>query len=228
MLATLETAAAPEQRALMVAVLADDDVELRRVAAALSADEQIISSEAAIPSDLPPEINGVGTDVVVIAARSSNEERTVAIREVKRRLPDARVVVVATADSNGMHRVFEAGADGFVFDSRLEATLVPTIRGVWAGQVVVPPVMRSSVVRPALTYREKQVLGLLVLGLTNGEIARRLYLAESTVKCHMTSIFSKLGVHSRSEAAAQVLDPQHGLGLGILRLSGDAPAGTRT
>jgi DNA-binding NarL/FixJ family response regulator len=61
-----------------------------------------------------------------------------------------------------------------------------------------------------------------VLGLTNAEIAQRLYLAESTVKCHLTSIFSKLDVRSRSEAVARVVDRQDGLGLGVLGLSGDA------
>jgi ATP/maltotriose-dependent transcriptional regulator MalT len=87
---------------------------------------------------------------------------------------------------------------------------------------------RASVVRPPLSHREKETLGLLVLGLTNAEIARRLYLAESTVKCHLTSIFSKLGVRSRNEAVARALDPQHGLGLGTLTVPVDGDQRVKT
>jgi DNA-binding NarL/FixJ family response regulator len=148
---------------------------------------------------------------VVIACRARADRRAAAIRQVKARLPDAGVVLVATADANGVHKALEAGAHGFVFDSDLEATLAPTVRAVWAGQLVVPPMTRPSAVRPPLSHRERQTLGLLVLGLTNAQIAQRLYVAESTVKCHLTSIFSKLGVRSRNEAIARALDRQDGI-----------------
>jgi DNA-binding NarL/FixJ family response regulator len=165
---------------------------------------------------------------VVIAAAARADQRAAAIRAARMRLPDARVVVVATADANGVHKALEAGAHGFVFEVDLLATLAPTVRAVLVGQIVVPPMTRASVVRPPLSHREKQTLGLLVLGLTNAEIARRLYLAESTVKCHLTSIFSKLGVRSRNEAIARVLDPQHGLGLGTLTVPGDGDQRVKT
>jgi ATP/maltotriose-dependent transcriptional regulator MalT len=77
---------------------------------------------------------------------------------------------------------------------------------------------KASAVRPPLSHREKETLSLLMLGLTNAEIGRRLYLAESTVKCHLTSIFSKLGVRSRHEAIARVRAPHDGLGLGVVKL----------
>jgi DNA-binding NarL/FixJ family response regulator len=60
---------------------------------------------------------------------------------------------------------------------------------------------------------------MVVLGFSNGEIARKLHLAETTVKSHLSSTFRKLGVRSRSEAAALVLDGQSGLGLGVLTIS---------
>jgi DNA-binding NarL/FixJ family response regulator len=221
----LDTAAERVDEPLVVAATGGDEVVRRRAVAALARDGYSIRDQAGQPDELRSD-DGETTDAVVLICRSSAEERAAAIREARSRLPEARVVIVATADSNGMHKAFEAGADGFVFESNLEATLGATVRAVCAGQVVVPPVMRSSVVRPALTHREKQTLGLAVLGLTNSEIAQRLFLAESTVKCHMTSIFSKLGVRSRSEAAAHVLDPNYGLGLGILRLSDGEPTET--
>ena len=67
--------------------------------------------------------------------------------------------------------------------------------------------MRRTVVRPAFSHREKQVLALVARGYQNREIASRLFLAESTVKSHLGTSFAKLGVRSRKEAAAVLLDP---------------------
>ncbi len=79
----------------------------------------------------------------------------------------------------------------------------------------------------ALTTREKQALALMVTGLTNAQIAGRLFLAESTVKSHLSSAFSKLGVASRYEAATVILDPERGSGLGIREIRSD-PTALRT
>jgi len=68
--------------------------------------------------------------------------------------------------------------------------------------------------------REKQVLGMVVMGFSNGEIANKLVLAESTIKSHLSSAFSKLGVRSRGEATELILDPVNGLGPGILSIAG--------
>ena len=72
-----------------------------------------------------------------------------------------------------------------------------------------------------LTTREKQILTLMVTGQTNSQIASELFLAESTVKSHLSSAFGKLGVSSRSEAAAVILDPDRGHGLGIGNVHAD-------
>jgi len=81
---------------------------------------------------------------------------------------------------------------------------------------VVPREAREHVEKPVLSLREKQILNLVVSGLTNRQIAERLYLAESTVKTHLTAAFGKLGVRSRSEAAAALLDPEEPLLAGLL------------
>ena len=67
--------------------------------------------------------------------------------------------------------------------------------------MVPPNEFRSPVLTPALTAREMQVLASLMLGRTNREIGRELFIAESTVKAHVTSIFVKFGVSTRVEAA---------------------------
>jgi DNA-binding NarL/FixJ family response regulator len=210
-----------------VAIVAGDGNVRRRATSALGQDGQVVLVAVASPDELEPE-DARGADAVVIAAAARADQRAAAIRAARMRLPDARVIVIATADANGVHKALEAGAHGFVFDVDLAETLAPTVRAVLAGQLVVPPMTRAGVVRPPLSHREKQTLGLLVLGLTNAEIAGRLYLAESTVKCHLTSIFSKLGVRSRNEAIARVLDPQHGLGPGTLTVPGERDQRVKT
>jgi ATP/maltotriose-dependent transcriptional regulator MalT len=89
---------------------------------------------------------------------------------------------------------------------------------VRAGQVVFPATAVERA-RPALTVREKQVLGMVVLGFSNAEIAQKLFVAETTVKSHLSSAFAKLGVRSRRAAADAILDPVNGLGTGILAIS---------
>lgn len=135
--------------------------------------------------------------------------------------PDERVIVVAVEpqqEQATIRRALAAGAAGLVWFKALEVALMPTVMAVSAGQLAIPLVQRREVTRTALTAREKQVLGLVVLGLKNGEIAEKLFLAESTVKTHLSSAFYKLGVRSRNQATALILDPASGVGVGILSI----------
>jgi DNA-binding NarL/FixJ family response regulator len=132
--------------------------------------------------------------------------------------PGARVVVLAPDDrrSGELRRLLRAGADAVVFDGQAEAWLAITVRAVHAGQIVVPRSLRQHVVRAPLSHREKQILRLVVRGFTNRQIADELYLAESTVKTHLSSAFAKLDAHSRAEVTELILDPDEGRGLGIM------------
>jgi DNA-binding CsgD family transcriptional regulator len=118
-----------------------------------------------------------------------------------------------------LRAVLQAGARGVILRSEIGTALAPCLAASAAGQVCIPRSQARRVEPPALSAREKQVLGLVVMGHTNGEIAGRLFLAESTVKSHLSSAFGKLGVRSRNEAVELILDPERGLGLGILGLS---------
>ena len=89
---------------------------------------------------------------------------------------------------------------------------------------MLPRELFTGAAPPVFSPREKQVLGMVVLGFTNGEIAGKLFIAESTVKSHLNSSFAKLGVRSRAEAAARILSAENGLGLGILGISGEGPS----
>jgi DNA-binding NarL/FixJ family response regulator len=126
--------------------------------------------------------------------------------------PSPLIVVVASDDQRSLVRkALNAGAHGFVCERSLESALLPSIRAVLNGQLSVPATIRSRTPWHTLSLRERQVLKHVADGLTNGEIARCLHLSESTVKSHLSTSFRKLGVSSRAEAAAAVLDPEDGL-----------------
>jgi DNA-binding NarL/FixJ family response regulator len=120
------------------------------------------------------------------------------------------VLVAAGFVGNSCRRLVRGGLEGLIQDAQVEHALVATIDAVLAKQLCVPASMRGTLARPVFSHREKQVLELLLAGLTNGEIAAQLFLSESTVKSHLASSFRKLGVSSRTEAARTVLAPDSG------------------
>jgi DNA-binding NarL/FixJ family response regulator len=122
----------------------------------------------------------------------------------------------------GVRAALTAGAAGVVVWKDLDSALGPCVRAVRSGQTCVPREHSRQIEPPALSSREKQILGLVVMGYMNSQIAEQLYLAESTVKSHLSSAFGKLGVRSRNEAVKLILDPNRGLGMGILGI-GAAP-----
>lgn len=145
------------------------------------------------------------------------------LEDVRERLAGlSSLALLVIGDADDRETVFAtlgAGADGYVSATSTDAQLAAAVRVVAAGHTIVPRAARSAVARPAFTAREKQILSLVVLGSSNREIATRLFIAESTVKMHMTNILSKLGVRSRNEAVQIVLDPASGLGLGIVSIT---------
>jgi DNA-binding NarL/FixJ family response regulator len=123
-------------------------------------------------------------------------------------LAHTAIVVICSAGRTQPQELMWAGVDGIVFEPGADAVIGPTVRGVLAGYVVVPHTLRAAIQPPPLTARERQMLELVSEGLTNREIADRLFLGESTVKRHLSSAFRRLGVSSRREAAAALLGGQ--------------------
>ena len=132
---------------------------------------------------------------------------------------NAKVILICKRSGTGeVRKALDAGVSGLVSLGEISAALPQVIEVVRAGQISVPGSRGKELQKKFLTSREKQILGLVVMGMTNAEIATKLFLAESTVKSHLSSAFAKLGVASRSEAAAVILDPRSGPGLGILTI----------
>jgi DNA-binding NarL/FixJ family response regulator len=161
-------------------------------------------------------VNGAPDDVIVTYHESLCSEDCETFKQVKARYPELIIVAVCeSADGRAVRQAVDSGTDGLVFADELEATLQPTVAAAVVGQIAVPRNLRTFIRKPSLSAKERRVLGLLVMGLTNGEIGARLYLAESTVKSHLSSAYTKLGVRSRSEAVSLLLDPKQSLGAAI-------------
>jgi DNA-binding NarL/FixJ family response regulator len=215
-----EPSAAVTETSPAVAAVATEEAVRADIAARLQADGIKVQANALDVHGLAD--NGAAHfDAVVIACDRPDLEVIASIGFIRQRFGDARVIVVASAlTRRTLRRVLDAGADGVV-TAGAPTAIAPAVRAACAGLVAVPRTVGAAVSRPALSAREKQTLGMVVLGFTNGEIARKLHVAESTVKSHLSSAFSKLGVHSRNEATALILDSEHGLGTGILAISED-------
>jgi DNA-binding NarL/FixJ family response regulator len=173
---------------------------------------------------------GLGEETILVFACDVDRPAAItALRRLRRRAATAAIVAVSPqATATAVRRTLDAGADALVFQPEVERALVATIRAVQSGQSVVPRNLRAGVERPYLSHRERQVLTLVCEGMTNAEVAKSLYLAESTIKSHMASIFTKFGVHSRKEAVAVFGDLNLALAnlkAGAERADGTAGAG---
>jgi DNA-binding NarL/FixJ family response regulator len=193
-----------------VAVRAEGEVTERRIRA-------VLRREGLEPLDDWP---ADGASLAVLQFRRFDADALRAIGEAG--AGGALVIVVLPRGPRAnVRKAVEAGAAGVVWEDDVDRALHATTSAALSGQVAVPRDAGTATERPNLSAREKQILGMVVMGFTNGEIAARLHVAESTVKSHLSSSFNKLGVTSRSEATELILDPHRGLGAGILTISGD-------
>jgi DNA-binding NarL/FixJ family response regulator len=144
------------------------------------------------------------------------------VEAVTRSLPQTSLVIACPQIERwDVRAALAAGVAGIVTSRDLDSALGPCVEAVLTGQTCVPREHARQIDPPALSTREKQILGLVVMGYMNSQIARQLFLAESTVKSHLSSAFGKLGVRSRNEAVSLILDPERGVGMGILGLGGE-------
>lgn len=123
------------------------------------------------------------------------------------------VLVLTTYDTESdIIRALDAGARGYLLKDAPAAELFAGIRATARGETVLAPAVAATLVRrttnqgPTITEREVEVLELLSRGLGNKEMARQLFVSEATVKSHLTHIYTKLGVDTRSGAVATAIE----------------------
>jgi DNA-binding NarL/FixJ family response regulator len=189
-----------ERPETLVAVEADGSLRLR-IVAALKADRMSIAS------------NGTSgkADIRVVAVDVTQPVSLRRLRDILGNGTGRIVAVSPGCGTLGLRRAVKAGADALILEQELEDALAPAVRAVAAGLSAMPAVLRSGAEGLAFSHREREVLRLAVTGHTNCEIASTLFLAESTVKSHLSSAYRKLGAGGRSDAASMILDPDEGL-----------------
>jgi DNA-binding NarL/FixJ family response regulator len=198
----------PASAGAEILILAEDLRLRRRMLGALTESRR---DALPIPVDLESVLNGEwgGEEILVLSCDLNLPRDLAVLRRLRRQRRTPRIVAVSpAATGTGVRRGLDAGADAIVFDGELEATLAVAVSAVASGQSVVPRSHRASVERPSFSHRERQVLSCVARGLTNAQIAEELYLAESTIKSHLSSAFAKFGVRSRKEAAALFLETE--------------------
>jgi len=137
----------------------------------------------------------------------SGVEAAVAIR---REYPHARLIALSTyGGDEDIRRALQAGVQAYLTKDVLHDELLNAIRAVHEGQMYLPmgiaAALAAQLPRPELSAREVEVLQLIVKGLPNKQIAYALSIAEHTVKNHVKSILSKLGVEDRTQAATAAI-----------------------
>lgn len=145
-------------------------------------------------------------DVTLMDLRLPDLGGAEAIEEIRRDFPDARIVVLTTFDGDeDVYRSIQAGARGYLLKDMTRDELLEAVKAVHAGQRRIPPAVAARLAqrvgRSDLTTREADVLRRIVRGEGNKQIAGALGIGEGTVKTHVHSIFSKLGVADRTQAA---------------------------
>jgi DNA-binding NarL/FixJ family response regulator len=148
-------------------------------------------------------------DVVVLDLRLQGMSGVDTLRQLKEEFKVIRVLVFTNhAKGDEIYRALKAGASGFVLKGMPLDRLLEAIRAVHRGDQYMPPEILTRVGERMLTHlspREVEILHLLARGLSNKEIAAQLGVVEGTVKIHITSIFSKLGVCDRTQALIEAI-----------------------
>lgn len=153
-------------------------------------------------------------DVMLIDLRMPVIGGVEAITTIRSEFPEARVIVLTTYDGDeDIYRSLQAGAKGYLLKDMFFEELETAIRSVHAGSRRIPAVIAERLAErmtgSILTTRELEVLELIVKGRSNKEIGSELKISEATVKSHVNSVLSKLGVTDRTQAATTAL--QRGL-----------------
>ncbi|TLS45332.1 response regulator transcription factor [Streptomyces montanus] len=199
--------------------LLDDHEVVRRGVHDLLNDEPDITvvGEAGTVEQALVRVPALRPHVAVLDVRLPDGDGVTVCRELRSRMPElACLMLTSFDDEEALLDSIMAGASGYVLKQIQGSDLVSAVRTVAAGQSLLDPSATTKLMArlrgeqtkepepdalPGLTDREREILALIGEGLTNRQIGQRLYLAEKTVKNHISRLLAKLGVERRIQAA---------------------------
>ncbi len=196
-------------RRLRVLLADDHQLILDGVRHALeeAGDEFEVVGEATRGSQVLPLVKRTQPDVVMLDLRMPQVDGLVCLDQIKRRHPETKVIVLSvSADRSLIDNVLKRGASAYIVKSVNPVDLPAVIRQAVEETVYtaigLPDDLSSRAAKAAgLTERELAILTALARGMSNAAIAKQLWVAQQTVKFHLTNIYRKLGVANRTEAA---------------------------
>lgn len=209
-----------------IRLLLIDDSALIRLglrAALENRTDMLIVGEAGTAAEGVAAAESLQPDIVLLDLRLPDKPGFTACREILQRVPAARVLILTSStDERNVQQALTAGAYGYLLKDNDGATLASAISEVAAGRSVLDPSLASQVIRlvqrgpelsavdkiRALSFQEQRIVALLTEGLTNKEIGDQLGLTEKTVKNYLATIFDKLGISRRAQAAALYTEAQ--------------------
>lgn len=209
-----------------IRLLLIDDSALIRLglrAALENRTDMLIVGEAGTAAEGIAAAESLQPDIVLLDLRLPDKPGFTACREILQRVPAARVLILTSStDERNVQQALTAGAYGYLLKDNDGATLASAISEVAAGRSVLDPSLASQVIRlvqrgpelsavdkiRALSFQEQRIVALLTEGLTNKEIGDQLGLTEKTVKNYLATIFDKLGISRRAQAAALYTEAQ--------------------
>jgi two-component system, NarL family, response regulator DevR len=211
---------------ISVFLLDDHEIVRRGLRDLLEAEDDIVVvGEASTEAEAIGRVHALDPDVAVLDVRLQEGDGVTACREIRSRHPrTACLILTSFSDDEALFEAIMAGAAGYVLKQIRSNDLVDAVRRVADGQNLLDPAVTARVLErlrrgpeedetiARLSQQERQVLALLAEGLTNRQIADRLYLAEKTIKNYVTSVLAKMGMARRTEAAvyaAKHLKPEH-------------------
>jgi DNA-binding NarL/FixJ family response regulator len=152
------------------------------------------------------EVQKFRPDVVLMDLRMPEMEGADAIAELRRVFPDIRILVLTNYEADEyVLRALQAGALGYLLKSTPQEEIVKAVEMVHENKRCIPPNIAQrlfeTMTREELSQRELEVLTLVAMGLTNKDIAERLFISDKTARNHVVSCLEKLSAKDRTEAA---------------------------
>jgi len=200
---------------IRVFLVDDHEVVRRGVTALLEAESDIaVVGEAGTAEQSLARVAAVRPDVAVLDVRLPDGSGVEVCREIRSRHPEvACLMLTSFADDEALLHAVMAGAAGYVLKQIHGSDLVGAVRTVASGASLLDPRSTARLLErmrgesrradplEALTTQERQIVELIGDGLTNREIGKRLYLAEKTIKNHVSNVLAKLGMKRRTQVA---------------------------